>query len=222
MASVIKFHRQSENAPHGESFNFEDVAARARQYIAAARQQATETLESAQQDAERIRREAVEIGRRESAMEIEELCESRATEIATGRLEQSMADIRQLAALINDDTNDWLRQWQHATIPLAISIAEKLVARQIELDASVLMDWLEEGIRLSQGARKISVAMHPKTAQRLESALNAYAQELSNNVQLDFIQDETLDEHGMVLRTEDGKIDLQLSSQLERLSVELT
>ncbi|MFN9916753.1 MAG: FliH/SctL family protein, partial [Pirellulaceae bacterium] len=126
-----------------------------------------------------------------------------------------------LAEELEQATHQWLRQWQHETIPLAISIAERLVHRQIELDPSILLNWLQESVRLAQGNQKLELRMHPSDIQVLGAALEQFINQQRHRMAIELIEDPAVERHGIILQAVELTIDQPLSAQLSRLREEL-
>ena len=83
------------------------------------------------------------------------------------------------------------------------------------------MSWIEDSIRLSHGARKLRLRIHPTEVARLRPALDEWIQEYSKSNPIELIEDEKVGAAGLILDSNDGRIDMQLQSQLNRLREEL-
>jgi flagellar assembly protein FliH len=223
MASILKSNQAAPqtHSASPEVFNYEDVAARAREYLESVRRQATEMIEEARRECKTLRDQAVEEGhllaRQAAAQDTTVL----ATELAADQIATAMLGIEQLGKSLEEATRQWLRQWQHETIPLAIEIAEKLICRQIETEPDILMQWISQSVRLVQNARKIQIRMHPRDVVLLQPALNELVKQLSHSTTIEIVEDGTIERTGAIIATPDGHIDVQLKTQLRRLSEEL-
>ncbi|MEQ1827614.1 MAG: FliH/SctL family protein [Pirellula sp.] len=223
MASVFKSKtlQLGANTAQTEVFNWEDVAARAKQYIDTVREQAQRLLDDSRVECNRIKAEAREEGIRGGESHVERLAMQMAEQIAEKRVQEAAKSVRTLCENIEQATYEWLRQWQHETISLSIAISEKLVARQIESDPTILLDWIEESVRMVQGQRQIQLRIHPEDAQRLSSALNELVEDMSPSLNIQVTEDTSVGRFGIVLETPDTTIDRTLNTQLKRLQEEL-
>ncbi len=223
MATVLKSRlvQSGENTASIEVFNWEDVAGKAKAYLAEVRQQATAILEQAKADSDRLCKEAEQRGRTTGMNDVQQQAEKLAGKLATERVNQASKSIHSLADELEQATHQWLRQWQHETVPLAIAIAERLVHRQIEIDPSILLDWLHESVRLVQSDTRLELRMHPDDIASLGESLEEFVEQQKNRTAIQLIPDNNIERHGMVLRTPESTIDQQLSTQLERLREEL-
>ena len=223
MASVLKSKSFSPgtNTAQTEVFNWEDVATRAKQYIDTVREQAQQLLRDSQIECTRIQSQAKEEGTRLGESQVERLAMQMASQIAEKRIQEAAHNVKTLCEDLETATQQWLRQWQHETITLAIGIAEKILSRQIESDPSILITWIEDSVRLIQGQRQILLKIHPEDAQRLSSALSELVDDMKPSVEIQVAEDISVGKFGVILQTPDTTIDRSLQTQLKRLVEEL-
>jgi flagellar biosynthesis/type III secretory pathway protein FliH len=223
MASVIKSNAFTlgTNTAQTEVFNWEDVASRAKQYIDTVREQAQQLLRESQIECTRIQALAKEEGTRIGENQVERLAMQMASQIAEKRVQEAAGSVKALCEDLETATQQWLRQWQHETITLAIGISEKILSRQIESDPSILISWIEDSVRLIQGQRQILLRIHPEDAQRLSSALSELIEDMQPSVEIQVVEDVAVGKFGVILQTPDTTIDRSLQTQLKRLVEEL-
>lgn len=223
MASVLKSKSFTlgTNTAQTEVFNWEDVASRAKQYIDTVREQAQQLLQDSRLECTRIQAHAKEEGTRQGESQVERLAMQMASQIAEKRVQEVAINVKSLCVDLETATQQWLRQWQHETITFAIGIAEKLLARQIESDPSILISWIEDSVRLIQGQRQILLRIHPEDAQRLSSALSELVDDMKPSVEIQVVEDIAVGKFGVILQTPDTTIDRSLQTQLKRLVEEL-
>lgn len=223
MASVLKSKSFSPgtNTAQTEVFNWEDVATRAKQYIDTVREQAQQLLRDSQIECTRIQSQAKEEGTRLGESQVERLAMQMASQIAEKRIQEAAHNVKTLCEDLETATQQWLRQWQHETITLAIGIAEKILSRQIESDPSILITWIEDSVRLIQGQRQILLKIHPEDAQRLSSALSELVDDMKPSVEIQVAEDISVGKFGVILQTPETTIDRSLQTQLKRLVEEL-
>ena len=223
MASVLKSKSFSlgTNTAQTEVFNWEDVASRAKQYIDTVREQAQQLLQDSKIECVRMQAQAKEDGTRLGENHIERLAMQMASQIAEKRVQEAAQSVKSLCEDLETATQQWLRQWQHETITLAIGISEKILARQIESDPSILISWIEDSVRLIQGQRQIVLRIHPEDAQRLSSALSELIDDMKPSVEIQVVEDVAVGKFGVILQTPDTTIDRSLQMQLKRLVEEL-
>ena len=223
MASVIKSNKFTlgTNTAQTEVFNWEDVASRAKEYIDTVREQAQQLLRESQVECTRIQALAKEEGTRLGESHVERLAMQMAGQIAEKRVQEAAGSVKALCEDLETATQQWLRQWQHETITLAIGISEKILARQIESDPSILISWIEDSVRLIQGQRQILLRIHPEDASRLSTALSELIEDMQPSVEIQVVEDVAVGKFGVILQTPDTTIDRSLQTQLKRLVEEL-
>jgi len=223
MASVLKSKSLTlgTNTAQTEVFNWEDVAARAKQYIDTVREQAQQLLRESQTECALIQARAKEDGTRQGENHVERLAMQMAGQIAEKRIQEATHSVKVLCVDLETATQQWLRQWQHETITIAIAISEKILARQIESDPSILISWIEDSVRLIQGQRQILLRIHPEDAQRLSSAISELVDDMKPSVEIQVAEDVTVGKFGVIMQTPDTTIDRSLQTQLKRLVEEL-
>lgn len=223
MANVLKSKSflPGTNTAQTEVFNWEDVATRAKLYLEKVREQAQQIIQDSQLECDRLQSKAKEEGTRQGENQVERLAQQMASQIAESRVTDAAKSVKALCEDLEAATQLWLRQWQHETITLAIGISEKILARQIESDPSILISWIEDSVRLIQGQRQITIRIHPEDAQRLSAALPELIEEISPSVELQVVEDVAVGKFGVILQTPDTTIDRSLQTQLKRLVEEL-
>ena len=223
MASVLKSKSflPGTNTAQTEVFNWEDVATRAKQYLETVRAQAQQIIQESEAECQRLHAQAKEEGTRQGENHVERLAMQMANQIAETRVTEAAKSVKSLCEDLEAATQQWLRQWQHETITLAIGISEKILARQIESDPSILISWIEDSVRMIQGQRQIMIRIHPEDAQRLSAALPDLIEEMTPSVELQVVEDVTVGKFGVILQTPDTTIDRSLQTQLKRLVEEL-
>jgi len=223
MANVLKSKSFSPgtNTAQTEVFNWEDVATRAKLYLDKVREQAQQIIKDSQSECTRLQAQARDEGTRQGESHVERLAQQMAGQIAELRVTEAAKSVKTLCEDLEAATQQWLRQWQHETITLAIGIAEKILARQIESDPSILISWIEDSVRMIQGQRQIMIRIHPEDAQRLSAALPDLVEAMTPSVELQVVEDVAVGKFGVILQTPDTTIDRSLQTQLKRLVEEL-
>jgi len=223
MAVVFKSRaiQPGANTAQAEVFNWEDVTERAKEYLDTVRQQAQVLLKESQAECDRIRSQAQQEGVRSGQSQLQSIAQQKAQEIASETLRQTSESVQRFCTELEAATSQWLRQWQHETITLAIAVAEKILVRQMEADPSVLLDWIQDSVRMVAGQRNILLRLHPDDAARLSEPLTQMMESAGPSVQIQVTEDVVVGRFGVILQTEDTTIDRTMKTQLRRLMEEL-
>ncbi len=209
------------NTPQAEIFNWEDVANRARDYLASIRAEAQNLLQDCHSECERLREESRREGMRVGEAQVERLAQQMANQIATNQIENASQAIQRICGDLETATQLWLRQWQHETVSLAIGIAEKLLVRQMESDPTILLNWIEDSIRLVQNTRRATLRLHPDDTVLLANILPELLEQTSISMEIEVVEDGSVVSCGVISQTPDTTIDRSLAPQLTRLEQEL-
>lgn len=223
MATVLKSQNLQNglNTAQAEIFNWEDVAARAAGFLDSVKAEARTILEECAKECEALRENARKEGIAAGEAHVERLAERMATQLATDKVQRASQSIQQICADLEEATKQWLREWQHETVAIAVGIAEKLVARQMEHDPSILLKWIEETVRSLQSQRKITIKLHAEDAILLANTLPDMLESSLPNAEFQVVDDPNLARFGSVIQAADTTIDRSLSIQLKRLEQEL-
>lgn len=185
------------------------------------RQQARAILEQCQQECEAIRETTKQQAIDEGQAIIDQLARQQAEQIAEERITQVLGRVDTLCEGLEQATEEWLRNWQHETVSLAIKIAEKLLVRQIESDPTILLTWIEDMVKLVQGQRRMIIKLSSHDAMQLSGVISELIERLSPGVEFQVIEDASFSSGSVVLETPETTLDRSLKTQLERLQQEL-
>ncbi|MBU6236641.1 MAG: hypothetical protein KGQ51_02360 [Planctomycetes bacterium] len=223
MATVLKSRQLQDglNTAQAEVFNWEDVAGRANHYLESIKAEARLMLENCAKECDALREKARHEGMNAGEAHVERMAEQLATKLAAEKVQHAAQSIQQICNDLEEATQQWLREWQHETVAIAIGIAEKLVARQIESDPSILLKWIEDTVRLIHSQRKITIRLHSEDAMILSGPLSEMLESTLPNTEIQLIDDPSVGRFGAVIQTAETTIDRSLAVQMKRLEQEL-
>jgi flagellar assembly protein FliH len=223
MASVLKADGGGRHGLTGGAigFNLDDFAQQGKQQLEAAHFAARKLIEEAQQQAKQILEQARQQGRQDGLREAEATVQGRIDAETKRRVGVQLPQLTQAAEALRQGESAWLEQWRATTVQLAVAMSERVVRRELQLDPSILHRWAEEAVAAVRAARQVVLCVHPETLAQRGEELDAILQaaDLADAV----IQpDERVDPSGIVIRQEGGRLDMQLQTQLARLSEQLS
>eukprot|EP00752_Nemacystus_decipiens_P016148 g14441.t1 len=202
-----------------------DIGAQAARIRAAAESEAAKIVSNAKQKAEELAdslySEAEKLG----------FDQGHENGLAEGReqghaeaLAQSSEQLRQLSAAWSQVASDWEqqrtemeREARQAVLDFALSAAEKIVHRVIEVDESVVIDQVAQALSLVLSAHDASVSIHPVDRPMLEDALPDLLKELSTLKHITLGDDESITPGGCIVTFGQGRVDATIERQLQRL-----
>ncbi len=223
MATVLKSKNLNEgmNTAQAEVFNWVDVAGRAKEYLESIRAEARDMLDRCGKECEVLKAKAREDGMSVGEAHVERLAQQIANQLATDKVQSAALAIQNICDDLEQATHQWLRDWQHETVAIAIGIAEKLLVKQMEKDPTVLLQWIEDSVRMIHGQRRITIRLHSEDAMILSSALPELIEKISPEIEIQVVDDPSVGRCGAIIQTPDTTIDRTIATQLKRLEQEL-
>jgi len=221
---------KSNDAPLSLSpFSMADIEKQAKLVLLRARQQADQLLAAAQTEAESLKQQATAEG----------VAEGRRQGLAQG-LEQGKKAGHQQALnehrahfqqALQSLTNAMLEVERHRAeleasalaevVRLAIAIARRVTKRQGILDPQVLTANLHEAMKLVVARTDLRIAIHPSQRKTLDAALPQLELQWPQLNHVRVVEDAAIAPGGCRVFSENGSIDADLQTQLDRVAAEL-
>lgn len=155
--------------------------------------------EAARLEAEEIRTKAYEEGRRQGYQEGIAQAWIEAEQIRN-RARSMVREVEEIRRRTLDELENDIRA-------LAVAIAEKLVARQLELDPEYITAVAREVLEVVRERENIVLYAHPSHVVHLQDAYPKLKAALPENAALRIISDAGLEEGGCLVETEQGLVD---------------
>lgn len=222
MASVIKQGTLNEELHAPDAFNVQDVQQRADQYMADMKIKAAEIIQQAEDQAAGIRETAKQQGLTDAEHEFTAKVESQAHQLSDARCKTAIQTCEHTVTKLTESTSAWLGNWRQQTVTLAARMAEKLVRHQMQDSEEVLAAWLEEAIAATRDMRDLRVLVNPDDFAVAGRFLTQLAKTIPQAASAEVVPDPEVSLGGCIVRNNDGLIDQQLETQLERLIDQLS
>lgn len=155
----------------------------------------------------------VEAGKEEIARKLNDEFE-RKMEEATGNIDSLLRELGAEVGRLNQD-------FDKAIVTLAIAIARRVVAREIDVDEGAVLARTREAIRKIIGVEKIKIHVNPSDEEYIRghrNELSAYADSVKEIV---IEADGKVERGGCVIESELGNIDARVSTQFELIEESL-
>lgn len=217
MSTIIKA-ADSDRSVRGVAFNFEDMTAKAKQYLKEVRAEAAQIVAEAQQEADQIRRQARDEGYEAGREEIDQIVEAQlADQVATllPALRQAVDDVRHAKQA-------WLAHWEKSGVHVAAKIAERLIRKELRETPEITLTLLREALELASGSTRLRIHMNPADHETLGPQAESLIAEFSSLGPTKLITDPQVTAGGCRVETRFGMIDQQFETQLARIEEELT
>jgi len=217
MSTIIKATDRNA-AVHGVAFNFDDMAAKAGQYLEKVRAEGAAIVARAEKDAEAVRRRAEAEGRQAGQRAVEETVRQQLGQ----QLATLMPALQQAIEEIRHAKQDWLTHWERSAVHVAAAIAGRLVRREAPRLPEVTVTLLREALELAAGSSEVRIQLNPADHKTLLPQVQALLQELSGLGGAEVLADPGVSRGGCRVQTRFGTIDQQFETQLQRIEEELT
>ncbi len=217
MAGIIKSIGPLRSAD-GATFNFDDMAAKASQYLEQVRAEAAQILAQAGKDAVAIRTRAEHEGKVAAQKAAEQMAEQRvAQQIAT-----LMPAMRQAVAGILEAKQSWLRHWERQAVRTATAIAARVIRREVRQSPEITLNLVREALELAAGSAEVQVQLNPADHDALGQQVKQLISEMSRVGSAQVVAVSQIASGGCRIETRFGAIDQQFEAQLARIEQELT
>jgi flagellar assembly protein FliH len=219
MAGIIKsgvWQTTAENLS-SPTFNFEDMASQAEQYLDSVRKQATQILMQAKEQVAAIETEARSRGQQHARQQAEQFSQ----QYLDQRLQSLLPALEQAVVAVQHARETWIRHWEQNTVKLAASIAERLVRRELSRNPEISLDWIREALELVTGEGQVTLHLHPGDYETLRPQVDLLISRLTKLGTATVVPDAAIEPGGCQVVTSFGNIDQQLQAQLQRIEDEL-
>lgn len=221
MASIIRGPignpSTSGTGVRGVPFDFTDMSNRADEYVQHVRDEAAKIVQQAHAEAKQVLRNAEQAGREAAEAAIEQVL----TERVGKQIDTLRPAVDGLVDGLAATRGEWLDHWQNAAVKLSVQIAERLVRKELEQRPEISEEWLREALTLAAGGSDITVRLNPNDHNHLAPKADQIAQSMGKVAGARIVADETVSPGGCVVDTRHGSVDMQLETQLDRLTEEL-
>jgi len=229
MSGVIKAENVAEEGLQLRVFSLSDIEAEARRIVEEARAQAAAIAQAALSKGQSELDTLKEQTRREATREGMDYGRKTGHEQAIAQARQQFASqqadlVSALTKAVGDlaQAKDKLLAQAHADlVGLAIAIAEKVIKRTVELGPDVSQANVLEAIELVGAATDVTIAVNPGELKTLELLADRIAEQLGSHKHVRFAGDDSVGPGGCVIRTDLGRVDSRLETQLQRIAAQL-
>jgi flagellar assembly protein FliH len=210
-------------------FSMQDVEAAAKQILQRARAKSDQILAGAQEDAQRLREEARQLGLVDGKRQghVEGFEAGKKAGHAQSLAENSAAMTKLIESLTKaitqlDSERDQLQtNAVNEVVKLACLIARKVTKREGLLDTHVMFENLKEAMSLAVHASDVRIAVHPGQVETLRAELPHLRLAWPQLKHVRLIEDPYMSPGGAKVFTAHGEIDGDLDAQLDQLTAQL-
>jgi len=128
-----------------------------------------------------------------------------------------------------DALTDSLRQEREAffdriepeVVRLSVSIAEKILGRELELRPEAVVDTVRSAVRRLRDREQLRVSVNPRDFEHVRSARDDLISAVDGVRALEVVEDRRVDPGGCVIESQNGTLDARVKTQLDQLAAAL-
>lgn len=214
MATIIRTSRKS-GIDRASSFNFDDMASQAGEYLDDVRRKAQSILADAQSEADAIRQRAQSEGKQAAQQDAQQLLETRISETLLPAMDHLVGEVARAK-------ETWVAEWERQLVHLASAIAAKIVRREIEKQPEIALEVVRESLAMAAGCPQLKVRLSTADYESLGTHVQQLADHVGSLGDAEVVADASITPGGCRVETEFGVIDQQIDSQMKRIVEELT
>ena len=219
MAGIIKAGNvKEEGGVKAVAFSFSDMSQRAEQYIHETQEKAKAIIAKAESDAEQIRTNAREQGKQDALKQAVQASQQQINQ----KLNTLAPAIQHAVNSINEIRQKWLKDWENNMLKLAVQIAERVIRREVQQHPEITQALIREALEMATPQTRLQLHLNPQDYEAMGEYATQLTQQFSHLAPLEVHASPEIQPGGCRLDTENGTIDQQLESQLQRVYEELT
>jgi flagellar assembly protein FliH len=232
MGLILKNSVVEGLGPRAVRFNLSDVRAEAAAILRRscdqldrAEKEAAAILEKARAEGEAIKQRAREEGFR--AGQAEGMAEGtkigRAEALEQGRKEYAgqnaalRTGLEKTLAAFESERNHLMAQAHQDLLALALAMAVKITRRRLAIEPAMVLDNVKSAVNLVGSRSVVEIRVNPEDVDRFELMDPDQAHSLLGLQSITIVKDAAVETGGCVVTTLNGKIDAQVSTQLQNL-----
>ena len=217
MSTVIKAGERNL-AVQSVAFNFDDMATKAKEYLAKIQAEAGQIIAKAKAEAVVIKKQAEVEGKRQGQAAIEQTVK---TQLAA-QLGTLLPALKQTITDIGHAKHAWLTHWEKSGIHVAAAIASRVIRRELAQAPDIPLALVREALELAAGNSQLRIHLNPEDHKALAPQIDMVVKEMAPLASAEVIADPKITRGGCRVETRFGAIDQQFEAQLARIEEELT
>ena len=151
--------------------------------------------------------------------EADTIKETAAKEGYKAGLEQAENDINALREKLADFISAKKEVFEYIApdiLEISVDIARKIIKKEVEQDPQVILDSIVEVMHnISKEESRIIIKLNPLQVDLVKSELPAYISSMGIEAKINVVADDSIEEGGCILNTNNGIVDASLDTQLE-------
>lgn len=217
-----------DDAP--EQFEAHAPAPEARDYVSAAREEASQLIDDATRDCQELIR-----GAEERALALVDDAQRRAAEIeaqakregfdqgvgdgraaAQAEMDEMLETMRGLVEMARVERHKIIETAEPEIVKLSVTIAERILNTQVSVDQNVVLEMVKSAITRLVNRETVTVRVNPADVETMRDHRDKLMT-MNDIDNMRVIEDQRVDRGGVVIETDAGTIDAKISTQLREV-----
>ena len=224
MSNVVKYD-SADSYRSAPFFDLADVEAQAARIVSEGQASATAIIEDAGREGARIRAKAAEDGRaagleaaREEGLRLGRAeGAQRAFDETRGEIAAAAKCLIDACAELSAAKDGLFTQAEKDLLKLALFIASKIVAREVNTDAHVTADNVKRCLDMLSERKNLAVRVAPSAVAVVEQQLGELAKRMGDLSSVKIIGDEKVSAGGCLITSQSGVIDATIEGQFQEV-----
>jgi len=129
-----------------------------------------------------------------------------------------LARLDALADSLQRERQDFFDRVEPEVVRLSVSIAEKILARELELRPDAVVDMVRSAVKRLRDREQLRVSVSPRDFEQVRSARDDLIGAIDGVRSLEVVEDRRVDPGGCVIESQNGTLDARVKTQLDQLS----
>jgi len=129
-----------------------------------------------------------------------------------------LARLDALADSLQRERQEFFDRIEPEVVRLSISIAEKILARELELRPNAVVDMVRSAVKRLRDREQLRVSVNPRDFEQVRSARDDLIGAIDGVRTLEVVEDRRVDAGGCVIESQNGTLDARVKTQLDQLS----
>jgi len=131
------------------------------------------------------------------------------------KVEGVMGDFAAMVHEFSGEIGKYNKEYDKAIVTLALAVARRVVAREIDLDESAVLARSREAIRKIIGVEKVKIHINPADEEYIREHRNELSNYADSVREIAIEADNRVERGGCIIESELGNIDARISTQFE-------
>lgn len=193
--------------------SIEDVKAYAEDILNDAKEKSKRIIESANQNADRIRKDAYEIAYKKGYAE----GYKKGNEDGVSETDSIRQEARDVLAEAHRLSREYIKNQRGEIISLALHIADKIIGYQADINDSIVAKIVDDAIGAAVVKEQVIIRVNPMDYALVDCRRDDILENAGENIIVNIIRDNSIRRGGCRVETEASSVDATIDAQLEKI-----